>query len=136
MGTRSTVTIKDDAETIVKIYRQYDGYPTGMGNDLKGLLEHTKIVNGYSSGDQLPHAANRMGCLAAYVIRELKENIGNVYIVSPNHGHEGYNYTISNYKDSIQLKVTNYELRTLYDGDIRDFDAKKVEQFENTLYND
>lgn len=31
MGTRSIIHVKDGRKTIVTLYRQYDGYPSGMG---------------------------------------------------------------------------------------------------------
>ena len=37
MGTRTLVHIKSGdfaSQTLVTIYRQFDGYPAGMGNDL------------------------------------------------------------------------------------------------------
>ena len=38
MGTRTLVHIKDGKKTIATIYRQYDGYPSGMGEDIKRIL--------------------------------------------------------------------------------------------------
>ena len=32
MGTRSIIHVKDERKTITTIYRQYDGYPSGMGD--------------------------------------------------------------------------------------------------------
>ena len=83
MGTRSLTHIKDDnGQTLVTLYRQYDGYPTGMGEDIKTALNNgqVSITNGYSMGDEAPATFNGMGCLGAFLVGELKEKkIGNVY---------------------------------------------------------
>lgn len=95
MGTRSLTHIKDGEDTLVTIYRQYDGYPDGMGIELADILKGKTIVNGFSSDDQ--PAFNGMGCLAAQVIKELKDGIGNVYIAVPNANNrwEDYVYEIT-----------------------------------------
>ena len=38
MGTRSITHIRDNDTTLVTLYRQYDGYPSGMGVDLAEQL--------------------------------------------------------------------------------------------------
>ena len=81
MGTRGNVVVQDRGENLVRIYRQFDSYLSGMGAGLKEMLgEQPRIVNGYGSGDDSPLAFNGMGCLAAYVIAHLKDGIGNIYI--------------------------------------------------------
>lgn len=74
MGTRSLLHIKDEGKTLVTLYRQYDGYPTGMGKDIKDALAKGKarLTNGYSGSDKNPEVFNGMGCLAAYLVVELK----------------------------------------------------------------
>lgn len=85
MGTRSLVHVKEagkNSKTLITIYRQYDGYPTGMGDDIVQILNggDCKLVNGYGA-DESPAVFNGMGCLAAYLVGALKDGrIGNVYI--------------------------------------------------------
>lgn len=97
MGTRSLTHILDGGKTITTIYRQFDGYPSGMGAEIKKILGKTKLTNGYGGNQKLPTTANGMGCLAAYFIGKLKQGkIGNVYIYparSTDCGEE-YVYTI------------------------------------------
>ena len=83
MGTRATVTVFEDNKPLVTIYRQMDGYLTGLGQDIKDALNggDVRIGNGYSTGDATPKAFNGMGCMAAYLIGKLKgSDIGSVYI--------------------------------------------------------
>lgn len=81
MGTRSLTRVLDSDEKrtpITCLYRQFDGYPAGMGRDLAKILAPLRIVNGHS-GD--PSQANGMGCLAARLVKGLKaDEPGNVYI--------------------------------------------------------
>jgi hypothetical protein len=77
MGTRSVTIILDDDQEVVRIYRQYDGYPEGHGLDLAKLCNVT-IVNGYSGNGE--GQANGPGCLAASIVAGLKDGIGNVYL--------------------------------------------------------
>lgn len=82
MGTRSVTIIMDGNQELVRIYRQYDGYPDGHGLALAKLADRT-ITNGIS-GTPLTHA-NGMGELAALIIAGLKLDNpqGNVYLEAP-----------------------------------------------------
>lgn len=102
MGTRCLVHIKSEglnSPTLVTLYRQYDGYPNGIGRDIQEILGDGKgkILNGFGSQDT-PEFFNGMGCLAAWVIKELKERIGNVYIYPPDSEGCGEEYTYIIYK--------------------------------------
>ena len=105
MGTRSLTHIKDGNKTLLTIYRQYDGYPTGLGAELYEFLKDFTVVNGF--GSKLPNLANGIGCLAAQIVGHLKDGVGNVYIYPPNSKDcgEEYIYTISLKKNEINLKV-------------------------------
>ena len=132
MGTRSLVHIKEGKKTIVTIYRQYDGYPTGMGDDIKEILNNgmVNILNGFSLNHQVPKQFNGMGCLAAYLIGELKKKkIGNVYIFPANIKDVGedFTYTISEDLGILNLKVTAYRGKTIFKGKLTSFDGKRVE---------
>jgi len=56
-----------------------DGYPKGHGVELAELCNVT-IVNGYGGGDQAGTHANGMGCLAAQIVKGLKDGIGGIYL--------------------------------------------------------
>lgn len=84
MGTRSLTIFKGEKDSeIVVMYKQYDGYPTTLGLDLATFLSGMRIVNGYSSAST-EKQANGMNCLAAQVVSHFKEEIGDIYLYSPN----------------------------------------------------
>lgn len=133
MGTRTLVHVKDGRKTIATIYRQYDGYPTGMGEDIKEILNNGKveILNGYSGSSRIPEQFNGMCCLAAYLVGELKQKkIGNVYLYPANSKDcgEDFVYTISESKGKLNLKVFDvYENKTLYNGSLTGFCGETAE---------
>ena len=132
MGTRTLVHIKDGKKTIATIYRQYDGYPTGMGDDIKEILNDgiVTILNGFGN-QTVPSHFNGMGCLGAFLIGELKQKkIGNVYIFAPNSKDVGedFTYTLSEIDGKVKLKVVeNYNNKTIFNGLLKDFDGETVE---------
>ena len=114
MGTRALLHIKENglkSKTIATIYRQYDGYPSGLGMDIYNILNNGKatLLNGF--GDhKAPAYFNGMGCLAAYLIGELKERrIGNVYLYPPNSKiyNEEYVYTVFCKDNELMIEVND-----------------------------
>lgn len=104
MGTRALIHVKEsdkNSQTIVTIYRQYDGYPEGLGEEIKAIIGDKALSNGITDG-----CFNGMGCFAAWLVRELKTRIGNVYIMPPNteNVNEEYVYTIYA-RDSKRLEI-------------------------------
>ena len=91
MGTRATISIAKREEgvsfsekpdkVLVSIYHHFDGYPEYLGVTLANYLENKKIVNGL--GEDRDTVFNGLGCMAASIIAELKEEAGNVYIEDP-----------------------------------------------------
>ena len=91
MGTRATIKIAKREEGVsfsekpekvmVSIYHHFDGYPEYLGVTLANYLEDKKIVNGL--GGDRDTVFNGLGCMAASIIAELKEEAGNVYIEDP-----------------------------------------------------
>ena len=104
MGTRATISIARREEGVsfreipekvmVSIYNHYDGYPEGLGVTLASYLDGKKIVNGL--GIERDIVFNGLGCLAASLIAELKDEPGNVYIEDPErkHGWIDYEYYV------------------------------------------
>ena len=104
MGTRATIKIARREEGVsfsekpekhmVSIYHHFDGYPEYLGVTLANYLLGTKIVNGL--GNDRDTVFNGLGCMAASIIAELKEEAGNVYIEDPEHpsGWIDYEYYI------------------------------------------
>lgn len=126
MGTRSLTYVKENGKNLLCIYRQYDGYPQGMGKDLYDFLYGFEVVNGF--GKAKPKLANGMGCLAAQLVKELKVDTGNVYIYpadSKDVGEE-YTYSINLGVIGVNIKVTEVgsgdkKDTVLFKGSIADF---------------
>jgi len=137
MGTRSLTHIKDsENRTLVTIYRQFDGYPTGHGDDMKRILNDGVVTlkNGYHLSDESPTVFNGMGCMAAYLIGELKEGIGNIYIVpipteNDDPGWEEYVYTLYPVDTELCMKVWDvHREEFIFSDRLRKFDGETVEQ--------
>lgn len=133
MGTRSLTIIKDSADVeICVIYRQFDGYlEGGHGQDLAEFLADMRIVNGYQMEDKTGEAANGMSCLAAQIVRKLKDGIGGIYIYAAGTRDTGedYTYTLSEgallpdkRSHSVNVKVES-DGEVLFNGPARDLIA-------------
>ena len=120
MGTRATVSIAKREEgvsfsekpdkVLVSIYHHFDGYPEYLGVTLANYLEDKKIVNGL--GDRNAPVFNGLGCMAASIIKELKDEPGNVYIEDPNRPHAWLDYEyyiLGDYNKDIWISI--------FDGD-------------------
>lgn len=93
MSTRALIHIKDNKKTILTIYKHCDGYLSGLGKDLVDMLDNGKsvIVNGNRGNN--PQAFNTIGCMAAYIVKTLKDGIGGTYIYPPDAKDCGEEYT-------------------------------------------
>jgi hypothetical protein len=115
MGTRSLTKVYEEWEyegkktvhPLTCIYRQYDGYPEGLGKELEEFLTGLTVVNGIGAPDKR-RIANGAGCLTAQLIEYLKDGqVGNVYIypVDSTDCGEEYEYRITVRSDgSVELK--------------------------------
>ena len=100
-------TNKLKKQTLVCMYRQMDGYPSGMGSDLVEFLNSGKIVNGISLAET-ERVFNGMGCLAAQMVAHFKDGAGDYYLYPTNVGKvwQEYEYEIIQHENEpIQLKV-------------------------------
>ena len=110
MGTRSLTYIKDQYEdndnTIICMYRQYDGYLSGHGKELAEFLQDFTVVNGYNSLTPA-RSANGIPCLAAQLVAHFKDGIGNIYLypTSTKDVGEEFIYTISLTDSQIYIEV-------------------------------
>ena len=146
MGTRSTLHItEEDGTHLASVYRQMDGYPTSMGNDIKTLLNNgnVELRNGFSRGDKIPHQFNGMMCLGAFLIGALKgvnsdieefsykgatANIGKIYLTTKK-DRQAYDYFLTQVGNGVNLKVKTGR-KTLFDGPLSEFDGEKAEAKE------
>ncbi len=139
MGTRSLTrvipTAKDYNENVttknahkhvkkslVNMYRQYDGYLSGHGNDLAEFLMPFTIVNGISLNEERK-IANGSGCLAAQTIAHFKDDIGGIYLqgLSSGYGFHGeeYIYTILVNEDTNEISLSVFDVwekKVIFEG--------------------
>ena len=167
MGTRALVYIKETekAKPFICIYRQCDGYQEGLGKDLVDLLKGYKIVNGFGGDDMTccvcnkreyehpgkhslqdakadhpfspKRVANGISCLAATIIKGLKNGLGNVYLYPPTTKDAGQEYEYSLWvekHDILMLRVGTPEYKNcgipakvLYSGPLDSYDPTAKE---------
>ena len=86
MGTRSITRVVDEYnQPIIEMYKQFDGYPSGLGMDLLEFVLSKTLVNGLRLNEGIS-AANGMEDFAAQLITYFKEshlNAGHVYLYPP-----------------------------------------------------
>lgn len=133
MGTRSTTAIKgEDGRTLVTLYRQYDGYPTGHGQELADFLKARTLINGIGNQTAQTHA-NGMGCLAAQLIGHLKgDQIGSIYITNEGDSEE-YNYTIYSKNHEFYIRCESEYYGVLFNGLAKDFDGVAVDSVKGEV---
>ena len=79
MGTRSLTFVYDENRPVINMYRQFDGYPSGHGQELAEFLLEGKMTNGIPVGSK-EHFFNGMGCLAAQLVANFKKDSGGFYL--------------------------------------------------------
>ena len=138
MGTRALVHVRKNGETLLTIYRQFDGYPEGLGQDLKKIMTGKKVVDGFTSEDIKMGNFNGIECLAATIVKNLKEGIGNTYIYPIDSYDVGEEYCYHAWEaDGVPmlrcLDAYSYggEDGILYEGTAEDFDWKKAQKKQN-----
>jgi len=127
MSTRSLTFVKDESNQVVlNMYRQCDGYPSGIGTELYEFLKNIKMVNGL--GQETQPVANGAGCLAAQIVAHFKDGPGGVHLHNPSSKDCGqeYEYHITADLSGITVKVvetggTGHRAKILYQGDLEGF---------------
>lgn len=105
MGTRSLTYVYDGETPIMCMYRQFDGYLEGHGQELANFLNELTIGNGISGKPELFTFANGMGCLAAQMIVWFKKTPGGFYIYPVELGQncwQDYEYHV--YENKVVVK--------------------------------
>jgi hypothetical protein len=111
MGTRSKTTVFDENnKPILSLYRQFDGYFDGHGEELAEFLKNRVIVNGFTLDDaSKPNVSNGMSCLAASLVAHFKKAIGDFYITDHDTNEE-FNYEVRFVADPI-LPQSSFKAR-------------------------
>jgi len=121
MGTRSITVVRDDeGNKIIEMYKQYDGYPSGMGMELMNFLKGGVVVNGYSTSSDNVRQFNGMECLAAQLVAHFKEGVGGIYLHAPTPRHESMYYADRYGVDYVYFINTDLsiECRDAHTGDL------------------
>jgi hypothetical protein len=116
MGTRSLTFVYDGDKPIINMYRQFDGYPSGHGQELALFLLSGMMVNGYS--ETTTKQFNGMGCLAAQMIANFKINVGGFYIyaVTDTDCFQDYEYHV--YENKVEIKNPD---KVIFSGTYQEF---------------
>jgi hypothetical protein len=121
MGTRSLTRIYDEnGEQIINMYRQFDGYPTGHGQELSEFLNSGKMVNGIPVGKP-GHVFNGMGCLAAQVVSNFKSEAGGFYLYPVSATDCGQEYEYHIYEDRVEV-YDSFPSGKLFTGSWKEFE--------------
>ena len=108
MGTRSLTIVKDGRSTVLKMYRQMDGYPSGHGKELSEFLKDIKMVNGL--GEDRTNIANGAGCLAAQLVAHFKKGPGDFYLLPVSSFDCGQEYEYHVRVDGAGIKIKVIEV--------------------------
>lgn len=106
MGTRSLTFVYDEqGEKIINLYRQFDGYPTGHGQELGEFLNSGRVVNGLD-GLGKERQFNGAGCLAAQLVAHFKNESGGFYLYPTSVEDCGQDYEYHVYTgEELRIKV-------------------------------
>lgn len=125
MGTRSiTYFLDEEKEAFASIYRQYDGYPSGHGQDIYKILGSKILVNGYSDAAT---QTNGIHCAAAMLISGLKDGCGGIYLYGPDAEEQEYVYKIWPEIDGLYMSIRGHYDRE-YVTKISNFDVQKADR--------
>jgi hypothetical protein len=122
MGTRSLTFVYDERDQrLVKMYAQYDGYPSGHGRELaKFLVGIAEVTTGIRVGETR-RTANGMGCLAAQLVANFKTEVGGYYLYPTEDADHWQDYEYHIYPDRVE--VTGYKNNKLFVGSWQDFES-------------
>ncbi len=124
-----------DTPVLCHVYKQSDGYPESLGDQIKAILGSKNIVNGIRF--DLENQANGMGCAAAQFIAEIKDGTGGIYMIASAPDWADYDYHIyhegkmpqASYPPArLMMKImSGNDVR--WQGKIEDFDSASL--YEN-----
>lgn len=103
MGTRSLTFVYDGDRPVMNMYRQFDGYPSGHGQELAEFLLEGKMTNGIPVGSK-EHYFNGMGCLAAQLVANFKKDAGGFYLYPMDATDCWQEYEYHVYEDKVVVK--------------------------------
>ena len=117
MGTRSLTFVYDGDRPIMNMYRQFDGYPSGHGQELAEFLMSGKMTNGIPVGVK-EHFFNGMGCLAAQLVGNFKKDAGGFYLYPLDARDCWQEYEYHVYENKVVVKNPS---EVIFEGSWNDF---------------
>ena len=137
MGTRSIIRVVDEnSGTLVTLYNQYDGYPSGVGAMIYDILGSLEMVNRVHLVADWNNLMNGLGDTARILISQMPS-----CRIVPSDGtnfHQEYEYILycgpkvfDNSMDYLKLTIIEtYSLRVMFDGFLSEFPEflVKIEQ--------
>lgn len=121
-----------DTPVICYVYKQSDGYPDSLGEQIKDVLGDKNLVNGIRF--DLENQANGMGCAAAQFIVGVKDGTGGVYMIECARDWADYDYHIyhegkmpapSEPPARLMMKIMSGK-DVVWQGKIEDFDSASL----------
>ncbi len=127
MGTRSLTHFIEKEEIFCTVYRQFDGYPSGHGKDIKNCLGGKEIVNGYQNRKTQINGIKSAAAMLIATVASPTET-GSIYIerAGVSGVWEDYVYHISERGNGLHLKVDSFG-GTIFDGPLNDFNPDMEE---------
>jgi hypothetical protein len=117
MGTRSLTFVYDGDKPVMNMYRQFDGYPSGHGQELAEFLLSGKMTNGIPVGVK-EHFFNGMGCLAAQLVGLFKKDSGGFYLYPLDCTDCWQDYEYHVYENKVVVKDST---EVIFSGDWTEF---------------
>lgn len=142
MSTRALVHFQENNETFCTVYVHHDGYPSGVGDDLKNILGERRVFDGIRVNMPQNKICAGIGCVAATYIAAAKAGPGGVYVRKPGDRDVGEEYTYSVSVDGspsssqgadLIMRVINGQGLSIFWGDLGGFDGESVERNEARL---
>lgn len=142
MGTRSLTYVYDGRDTkntqaLLCMYRQFDGYPSGAGQEIADYAKGFTIVNGISGEAELGKVANGAGCFAAQLVAHFKNTVGGFYLHTTEQDQDSgqeYEYHLF-VQEGVPVQIKCYEAykgKTLViDCEASEWDVK-LKEYEST----
>lgn len=132
-----------ESPVICYVYKQSDGYPDGLGEQIKKHLGPAKLVNGIrfdeDSGGYLKGQVNGMGCAAAQFIAAMKDGVGGIYMIAKAPDWADYDYHIfhdGKIPDSfsppghLMMKIMS-DQDVIWQGRVSEFDSSNLFEDED-----
>ena len=128
MSTRSITKVHDqfNGNVIAQMFVHFDGYPTGVGADIKKALKGITVVNGICGNEPKPFV-NRMGKLASYLVKN--SDIDFEFCEGKEQWID-YEYNLHFDNGIVSLNLVSSG-KSIYAGPLDDFDPQKVEDAQS-----